>query len=76
MNLVLQIYLIGVLVAFIESVYIMRDRETRLILLSDLTISFILSLCSWVTVFALWVGSNIKRAEDKMIDNKNKKYFK
>jgi len=63
----LTIYLVGFLVAMYFSVKVIE--EDGRITFGDLAIAFFMSLFSWIMVIALWLGGNIKHAEDHRNDN-------
>ena len=66
----LQIYLLGYLIAFIECILIFRD-DRGMINWVELVVAILMSVLSWVLALALWVGMNIKNAEDRKKDNDN-----
>jgi uncharacterized membrane protein YjdF len=68
MNLGWQIYFVGYLVALWMSVRSMKEKDGR-ILASDFFVCVILSLLSWISVIALWLGGNIKYAEEHRKDD-------
>lgn len=63
MALWLQIYLLGYLIAFIECIAILRD-EKNMINWVQLVVAIFMALFSWVLALALWLGMNIKNAEE------------
>jgi len=56
----LKIYLVGFFVAMFLCAKVMEDESKR-ITFSDLLIAFFMALLSWCTVFALWVGMNLRK---------------
>ncbi len=63
-----QIYFVGYFVALWMGVRSFREKDGR-ILVTDFFACMLLSLLSWISVLALWVGGNIKYAEDHRRDD-------
>ena len=63
-----QIYFVGYFVALWMGVRSFREKDKR-ILASDFFACLLLSLLSWISVLALWVGGNIKYAEKHRNDD-------
>jgi len=63
-----QIYFVGYFVALWMGVRSFREKDER-ILASDFFACLLLSLLSWISVLALWVGENIKYAEEHRNDD-------
>lgn len=70
MSLMWKIYLSGYLVSVIICLCIFRDEKNR-IDVGEFLMSLLLSVFSWLSVFALWVGQNIKRAKAEWDKNEN-----
>jgi RsiW-degrading membrane proteinase PrsW (M82 family) len=70
----LKIYLWGCLVAFIELIAIYRDADGNINWV-ELVVSIFLSAFSWLIALALFIGMNIKNAEDHRKDNDDKDFF-
>jgi hypothetical protein len=68
----LKIYLVGFIVALHICLKVEEDDRGR-ITFSELWMSFLISLFSWITVLMLWIGSNINFSEKHRNDNLNKK---
>jgi len=62
------IYFVGFVVALYICIKVMEDDRGK-ITFADFGISFLISLMSWLTVLALWVGSNVKHSEDHRNDD-------
>ena len=65
----LTIYLIGFIVAMFLCVKVVEE-DGRMDF-GDVLIAFGISLFSWITVLALWIGGNIKHAEEHCKDDSN-----
>lgn len=63
-----QIYLVGYFVALWMGVRRMKEDDGR-ISARTFFACMLLSLLSWISVLALWVGGNIKYAEDHRRDD-------
>jgi len=63
MSIGLKIYLVGYLVALIYCVRIFSDDKRR-ILVGDLIGCLLFAITSWIGALALWVGQNIKHADN------------
>lgn len=63
MSIGLKIYLVGVVVALIYCVRIFSDERGR-IYTGDFFGCLLFSITSWIGVLALWVGQNIKHADN------------
>lgn len=75
MPMLLKIYLWGCLVAFIECLIVLEDKDHRVSTV-EVIVSIIMSAFSWVIALALFVGMNVKRAEEDRKKNKdNEKFF-
>jgi len=59
MSLLLQIYLLGYLLAFIELIFLYRDKD-GMINWVELVVSIFVALLSWIAALALFIGTNIK----------------
>ncbi len=57
------IYGIGYLLSFIWLIILFTDDGE--VDFMDICLSIVLSLFSWITILALWMGSNIKASKDK-----------
>lgn len=65
----IAIYMIGFIVAMVLCVKVVEEDGGMDF--GDLLIAFSISLFSWITVLALWIGGNIKYAEDHRKDDGN-----
>lgn len=63
-----QIYFVGYFVALWIGVRRMKEDDGR-ILATDFFACMLLSLLSWISVLALWLGANIKYAEEHRNDD-------
>jgi hypothetical protein len=63
MSIGLKIYLVGYLVALIYCVRIFSDEKGR-ILVGDFMGCLLFAIMSWIGALALWVGQNIKHADN------------
>lgn len=64
MSIWLWFYVVGLFVAMAYSVWIFSDENKR-ITFGNIIAAFCLSLLSWITLLALWVGQNIKNAVEE-----------
>ena len=64
MSLLLKIYLLGCLVAFIELIAIYRDADGNIDWV-ELVVSILISVLSWIVALALFISMNIKHGHDK-----------
>lgn len=60
MSMIWKIYLSGYLVSAVMFAFTIRDKKNR-VALDEFAIGLVLSLLSWITVFGLWLGLNMKR---------------
>ncbi len=63
MSIGLRIYLFGVIVAIIYCVRIFSDEKGR-IYTDDFLVCLLFGVSSWIGVLALWIGQNIKHADN------------
>ena len=59
----LKIYLIGCVLAIAYGVHVLRDEKNRAGI-GEILFSIGIGICSWIGLFALWLGQNIHNADD------------
>ena len=63
MSLLLEIYLLGYLIAFIELIGLYADADNRISWV-ELVVAILVSILSWIIALGLFIGGNIKNSSD------------